>query len=214
MNTENLGHNSTETITMSEGHDIWLNSLLNSIGFKSKDNSGMLNITKYGNFTAIFKVIPPPIPPEYWIPLYGVIISSIVGWSIPSIIGWINAKRQIRSVNQYHRKINSLYADDNRLDENDIKNLDTLKTDIKNAYAKGKISDLQYNDLKNEISILYERIYNGKIDSLNGKVDRENSRIQLSKIKDDLTDAYAEGKITEQHYDLLKEKIPKYDNTG
>ena len=43
----------------------------------------------------------------------------------------------------------------------------------------------------------YERIYNGKIDSLNGNVDRANSRIQLSQIKDDLTYAYAEGKITE-----------------
>jgi hypothetical protein len=72
---------------------------------------------------------------------------------------------------------------------------------------------LQYNNLKNEISILYERIYNGKIDSLNGKVDRANSRIQLSKIKDDLTYACAEGKITEQHYNLLKDKIPKYDDT-
>jgi hypothetical protein len=35
---------------------------------------------------------------------------------------------------------------------------------------------------------------------LNGIVDRANNRIQLSKIKDDLTYAYAEGKITEQHY--------------
>jgi hypothetical protein len=49
---------------------------------------------------------------------------------------------------------------------------------------------------------------------LNGIVDRANNRIQLSKIKDDLTYAYAEGKITEQHYNLLKDKIPKYDDTG
>jgi hypothetical protein len=55
-----------------------------------------------------------------------------------------------------------------------------------------------------------------KIDSLNGKVDDEenNNRIQLDKIKDDITDAYAEGKITEQHYNLLKEKIVNFSDTG
>ena len=43
---------------------------------------------KYGDFTVNFQSVPPPIPPDYWIPLYGIIISTVVGWSIPSMIGW------------------------------------------------------------------------------------------------------------------------------
>ena len=212
---QNLGKNSSRTISTSTQSLSWLDSLSNTIGLNPNHNKyANLSITQFGNFTANFEKVPPPIPLEYWIPLYGVIVSSIVGWSIPSILGWVKTKRQIRIVNQYHRKINSLYADDNKLDENDIKKLDALKTDIKDVYTKGKISDLQYNNLKNEISGLYERIYNSKIDSLNGKVDRANNRIQLSKIKDDLIYAYAEGKITEQHYNLLKDKIPNNDNNN
>jgi uncharacterized membrane protein len=92
--------------------------------------------------------------------------------------------------------------------------LDTLKTHIKNAYAEGKISPQQYNDLKDETSILYEGAYKNKIDSLNGKVDLKNNRIDLDEIKNDITDAYAEGKITEQHYNLLKEKIANFSDTG
>lgn len=80
-------------------------------------------------------------------------------------------------------------------EEND-KTLDALKTDIKNA------------------SILYERVYKNQIDSLNGKVAGENNRTKLDEIKNDITDAYAEGKITEQHYNLLKEKIANFTHTG
>ena len=90
----------------------------------------------------------------------------------------------------------------------------TLKTDIKNAYAEGKISEEHFNNLKDETSILYERAYKNKIDSLNGKVDGENNRIELDEIKNDITDAYAEGKIIEEHYNLLKEKIANFSDTG
>jgi uncharacterized membrane protein len=89
--------------------------------------------------------------------------------------------------------------------------LDTLRTDIKNAYAEGKITEQHYNNLKDETSILYELTYKNKINSLNGG---ENNRIEWDEIKDDITDAYAEGKITEQHYNLLKEKIANFSHTG
>jgi hypothetical protein len=137
-------------------------------------------------------------------------LSSIVGWSIPSIIGWIKAKRQGGKLHQYHKRINSLY-DDGILDENDVEPLDTLKTAIKDAYARGKISDLQYSNLKNEISILYEKIYKNKIDSLSGKSDSKN-RMLLQKIKNEIQDTYAEEKISEQHYNLLNAKISDFKN--
>jgi hypothetical protein len=36
----------------------------------------------------------------------------------------------------------------------------------------------------------------------------------LDEIKNDITDAYAEGKISEQHYILLKEKIANLSDAG
>lgn len=68
----------------------------------------------------------PPIPPQCWIPLYGILISSIIGWSIPNIIGWARARIQIGMANQYHKRITSL--SDNKLHENDIQTLDNLET--------------------------------------------------------------------------------------
>lgn len=63
-------------------------------------------------------------------------------------------------------------------------------------------------NLKNKISIIYEQIYKNKLGLLNG------NGIQFKKIKNEITDAYAEGKITEQHYKLLQEKISNYNDKG
>jgi YVTN family beta-propeller protein len=204
--TENLGHNSIKTISTATLSNSPINSFLSALGFPPKDNAAIFNVTQFGNFSANFKEVPPPIPPEYWIPLYGVIVSSIVGWSIPSIIGWIRSRKQGRIVHQYHKRIGYLY-NDGKLDENDIEPLDKLKTDITDAYAKGKISEQQYGNLKNEISILYEEIYNKMITTLSDKSNKENGRL-LNNLKNDITDAYAKGKISEQHYTLLNKKIP------
>ena len=121
-----MAHDSTKTISSSTLSKSPINSLLASFGFEPKDNGTILDVSQFGNFTANFKQLPPPIPPEYWIPLYGVIVSSIVGWSIPRIIGWIKAKRQGRLTNQYYQRINYLYSD-HKLDEKDIEPLDNLK---------------------------------------------------------------------------------------
>jgi hypothetical protein len=185
----------------------------------STPSSATFNVTRYGAFTANFKTLPPPVPAEYWVPLYGVIISSIVGWSIPSIIGWIKAKKEGKRVNQYYKRINSLY-DDGKLDENDIIDLDRLKRGITDAYSKGKITDQHYNNLKNETSTLYEEIYKNKIDSsLNNNskstaTDNDDNLKLLEIIKSDVTDAYSKGKINELHYNLLKEKISNYKNSN
>jgi YVTN family beta-propeller protein len=213
--SKNLGNNSSKTITTPTKESSWFDSLLNFVGFNinNDDKSNIFNTTQYGNFTANFEKIPPPVPPEYYIPLYGIIVSSLVGWSIPTIIGWIKARRQIRKVNQYHKRITSLYADD-KLDKNDIKSLNALKRDITDAYAAGKINEQHYNNLKDEISRHYQKIYKNKIYSLKGKSEGSNSSngVQWDKIKNDIADAYAAGKISEQHYNLLKDTISDYKN--
>ncbi len=76
-------------------------------------------------------------------------------------------------------------------------------------YAKGKISEQHYNNLNNKISVLYEEIYKKKIDLLNGK---DTSGALLDKIKDEINDSYAKGKISEQHYKLLNEKLSDIKN--
>jgi hypothetical protein len=96
-----------------------------------------------------------------------------------------------------------------------INQLSAILSAIEDIHAKGEINNDYYTNLKNEISKVYGHIYKDKIESLNSKVDdRESNRIQLDKIKDDITDAYTEGKISEQHYNLLKEKIASCNDIG
>ncbi len=87
---ENLGDNSTRILKTGSIADY----ILNTFGFGSRDNAATLNITQFGSFSAIFRAVPPPIPSEYWIPIYGVIISTLIGWSIPNIIGWLKSRKQ------------------------------------------------------------------------------------------------------------------------
>jgi len=204
---ENLPHNSTVPLNQSAISDSPWNSLLSTLGMKPNDASATFDVNRFGTFTANFKPVPPSIPPEYWIPLYGIIVSTVVGWSIPSIIGSVKAKRQGKRANQYYERINRLY-DDGKLDENNIPDVDKLKTGIAYTYANGKISDQHYTNLKSDISILYEEIYKKRI----GKFDIESNGVQLDKIKNDITDAYAKGKISDQHYGLLNEMISDYKN--
>ena len=95
--TQSLGHNSTKsTSTSTISYDNPLNSFLNLVGQTPNDTAAVLNTSEFGNFTANFKEVSPPIPAEYWIPLYGVIVSTIVGWSIPNIIGWTKTWTTVR----------------------------------------------------------------------------------------------------------------------
>ena len=66
----------------------------------------------------------------------------------------------------------------------------------------GKLSNDHYTNLKNEISNTYQKIFKKRIDSIISS-DIED----FSKIKNDIKDAYSDGKITELHYNLLNEKI-------
>ena len=184
------------------------NALLTSFGSIPQDNSSNIEMRKYGDFTVNFQSVPPPIPPDYWIPLYGIIISTVVGWSIPSMIGWARSRREVGVLYRYQKRIKLLY-DDGKLDQDDIQSLDNLRSDISDAYAKGKINDQHYTNLKDEISILYEEIYQKKIDSIqSSKPDSEGNTL-LDQMSTNISDAYAKGEINEMHYKLLNEKIAK-----
>ena len=53
-------------------------------------------VDRYGTFTANFKPIRPQIPPEYchhrYCYIITVIVTIIIGWSIPSIFGWVKTR--------------------------------------------------------------------------------------------------------------------------
>ena len=68
---------------------------------------------------------------------------------------------------EYHKRIQSLY-NDGKLDHADIKPLNKIRNDLSNTYAKGKISEQQYENLKGETGVLYEEIHRKRIDFLNG----------------------------------------------
>ena len=148
---EDLGSNSTRTVSLSEVSDSQWNQFWSTLGLGPKDTSANLTVSRFGNFAANFEKLSPPLPDEYLIPLYGIIVSSIVGWSIPSIIGGIKTKRQERKLYSIHKKIDKLY-DDGRLDSEDIKPLEDLLSETEDAYAKGKINNERYTNLKTEIS--------------------------------------------------------------
>ena len=107
----------------------WVENLNGNSSIPLNDTTATLNVNRFGTFTANFKPLPPAIPPEFLLPLYGIILSSLIGWTIPSFIGWIKAKRQQGRVHQYRTRINSVYADGN-LDENDIGSLDKLHREV------------------------------------------------------------------------------------
>ena len=166
-------------------------------------------ITQYGKFTASFRELPAPFPTEYWVPLYGLIVSTIIGASIPSIIGWAKTKADIKKSNLHHNKIRSIY-DDGRRDENDFESLDKLKNEISDSYIKGKLNQFHYSNLKDEISMLYQEVFMRRIDSL----DEGSKEIDLKsklKIVRDIKDAYSKGKLTGLHYDMLINKISEIE---
>jgi YVTN family beta-propeller protein len=209
---ENLNDKSTRTIQTSTD-DSFLDSILDLFGYKPSDPAQTLNVVQFGSFTANFKELPPPLPPEYWGILFTIIISSILGsWFIPGITNWGKSKWQTRRLNRLHNTIESMY-EDGKLDENDIEALNKLNNYITHAFVKGKITDQHYSHLKNEISVLYEEIHRKRIDSLNGRYDIHNGKL-LDQIKYDIEDAYAKGKITDQHYKLLNKKIESSETTS
>src|SRR2546429_2341396 len=70
-------------------------SLLSTLRIiKPNDTSATFDVKRYGTFTANFTPIPPAIPPAFLLLIVGFIFSSLIGWSIPSIMGRVKAKRQ------------------------------------------------------------------------------------------------------------------------
>jgi YVTN family beta-propeller protein len=111
----------------------------------TSDSSGNLTINRYGTFTANFTPLPPAIPQEFLYLLVGIILSSLFGWSIPSIAGWYKARKQLEHLEECINQIG-------KLDKN------AIETKIKGYYVHGKISEDHRQFLKDKISEYYENV--------------------------------------------------------
>jgi hypothetical protein len=190
---KNVGKGSSQTISSMPKSRIWytfitdwLKSIADTVGIKIDHyDSTTFTITRYGNFTANFDKVPPPLPPEYWATIFGVVVSSVVdSLFIPGIIAWRKSKSHIRRLHGFHKKNESL-SHDRKLDEDDLKSLDKLNRGIEHAYAIGNLSDQQHQNLKSEVSLLYYELLRRRIDQLNGvpiRHDGKNDRL-LDRIK-------------------------------
>lgn len=192
---ENLGGNSTVTLNTTAFSDSPLDYLQRFLG--ANDTSATLQVNRFGSFTANFKHLPPPVPPEYWTSLFTVVATALVGsLLIPAGIAWFKSKSQTTRLNSYHRDID-LYGKDN------IDWLNNSYNNLINTYSEGKINNEQYTNLKTEISVLYEEIYKKRIESLKDN----GNEVVLTGIGNDINDAHSKGKLSEKHFANLKTKI-------
>ncbi len=210
---QNLPGNSTQLINFSLPNT-WDSSLRDSIldflHMKPDKPEATLNITKFGaSFTANFKELPPPIPPQYVATLFTVVATAFVGtWLTPTVIGWRKARRQGSKLDSYHNQIKNLY-NDGRLDSNDIEKLNTLRDSITDEYSRGKINKEQYDKLAGELSLSYREIFTKDIGSLNNlnNLSENDKVIQLSEIRSNVEDSHIKGKISDEYYTNLKKDI-------
>ncbi|MGB8641290.1 MAG: YncE family protein [Nitrososphaeraceae archaeon] len=196
---ETFAGNSTRTINASTPTDSPLAALLDAF---SNDPAASLTVNRFGNFTAYFKALPPPVPAQYWASLFTVVVTALVGsLLIPAVVEWIKSKKQTSRLNSFHRQMALVYGD-SKPDENDTNQLNLLNRNISDSYAAGKISNEQFTNLKNEISIAYQEIFKKRIGSITEQ-DLEN----VNKLRNDIIDAYSNGKLSMEHYTNLKNEI-------
>jgi YVTN family beta-propeller protein len=114
----------------------------------------------------------------------------------------------IRYEEIFKKEIDSLNDGKNKnIDES---RLYDLRKSIEDAHLKGKMNQQHYANLVNNISMLYQEVFKKEIDSLNSLSNNEDKMKLLNKMHSDIEDAYSKEKVTEKHYNLLKEKISDY----
>ena len=103
-------------------------------------SSGNLTVNRFGTFIVNFK---PTIPPEYTLLIITVVVTTVVGWSVPSIAGWVKSRTQLKHLEECINQIG-------KLDKNSIENK------INGYYVLGKISEEHRQFMKDRISEYYE----------------------------------------------------------
>jgi YVTN family beta-propeller protein len=190
--------------------DGWSGNLGSSLG----DPTTSFKLLGYGILTANFgRQANFNIPTEYFISLYALTATVFTGWLVPNIARWINAVRQRNNLTNYMKEIG--YGNNEPNQNNNIgklEKLDKIRDSITNDYAQGKLTESHYQILNNNISLSYEKSYINEINTSCNEQYNDNKKCldSLDKIRDSITNDYAQGKLTESHYQILNNKISDY----
>lgn len=116
-----------------------------------------LDRTRYGELGANFVVASQiNIPSEFWAPLYAL----IPGFFVPSIIKYLNGRRQRGYLKRYREMIETSY---NKLRENkhaDIDSLYDIRLKVRRIHEEGKINESHLEILNKTISEYEEKLKN------------------------------------------------------
>lgn len=115
--------------------------------FKSSD---------YGNVTANFQVpVEINLPwDQLYILIVTILVPTIIGWSLPAAISYINSRRQRKVLGIFMGKIAQIdkSTNDDKQRRNEL--LKDARSEITGKLAEGKISESQYEILNDKISDL------------------------------------------------------------
>jgi hypothetical protein len=79
-------------------------------------------------------------------------VTAIIGWFIPGIARSINAKRQGKYVDEYMTGIFEAYDKLHNSKDKYLRRLETIKRQVAEKFAKGKLSESQYEILNDKIT--------------------------------------------------------------
>jgi YVTN family beta-propeller protein len=144
---EILNNNSTRTLMTSQNNNFILKSVADLFNIPLVDNNASLNMTQFGKFTANFRELSPPLPPEYLLGLYTLAATVFTGWFVPNIARHISTHRQKRHMLDYVSKLDKLEKNNEK-----VKILEETRENIIKSFAKGEISEIQYKLIMEKIS--------------------------------------------------------------
>jgi hypothetical protein len=110
-------HNTRQLSFLDQLMGLLLNKSSSSFN-QNTDPQINLQVPHYGKLIANFIPNPPLLPPEFLTAFWGAISAVITSFLIPSILGWINGKRQRRNLRQYINKIDDQHG---MLDEGTVR---------------------------------------------------------------------------------------------
>jgi hypothetical protein len=95
---------------------------------------------RFGEFYETFS-----IPPEFIAAFYGIVLTALIGWLVPSLSRWYKGWSQ----GKYVRECMRMVIDASK--QKSLENLEKAKDDIAVKYADGKISESHYKILNEKI---------------------------------------------------------------
>jgi YVTN family beta-propeller protein len=199
--SQNLPRNTNVTISAATPSD-WLGYPLTSLyEVFTDDPAATLTVNRFGNFTAYYKALPSPVPPEFTASLITTIVAALAGsLLIPVALSSYKSKKQTSRLNAFHLDMVSINKDG--LDQKDISKLSIMNQTISDYYAAGKITNEQYTNLKNEVYLAFQEIFKKRIESL-----KEQDLEAINKTRDAIINAYNNGKLSSEYYTNLKNEI-------